>query len=122
MLQIHRIKNNTIRIPIKSREYITIKLNHYVIEQLKGSKLGSITLTENKLIISYSKHIAEQNPSNFIGVDRNLNNATTCDANGTITIYDTSKITEIKQKYRQVKSNLKRNDVRIRKKSFKNMD
>ena len=116
--QSYKLENDAIRIPIKPRKYVTIKLNHYVIEQIKSAKLGSITLTENKLVISYSKLVMGQNPAGFAGVDRNLNNATTCDTNGIVTVYDMSKITEIKQKYMQVKSNFKRNDVRIRKKVF----
>jgi len=89
--QSYRIENDTIRIPIKPKEHVIIKLNRYVVAQLKGFKLGSITLTENKIIISHSKQVTEQNPSSFTGIDRNLNNATTCDTNGTITVYDRSK-------------------------------
>ncbi len=65
--QSYKLENDTVRIPIKPRKYVTIKLNHYVIEQIRSAKLGSITLTENKLVISYSKLIIEQNPVGFTG-------------------------------------------------------
>lgn len=50
-----KILDDTISIPVKPHQHCRIPLNPYVLEQLKDTKLGSITITEDKLIISYSK-------------------------------------------------------------------
>ena len=113
-----KIKNDVIKIPIEPHKYIHIKLNSYMIKTIKDTKLGSITLTPNKLIISYSKDIQETKPEHYVGIDRNLDNATSYDTNNKFMIYDLSKTNQIKETYKNVKSKLKRNDVRIRKKIF----
>lgn len=48
----------------------------------------------------------------------NLDNMMCCGSNGRIHIFDTSKITKTKYTYRQIKSNFRRNDHRIRRKKF----
>lgn len=62
-----KIEHDTIRIPIKATKYLHIKLTSYILEKIKHTKLGSLVITEDKIIISYSKEIPEQRPSNFIG-------------------------------------------------------
>lgn len=81
-------------------------------------KLGNITITDDKLIISYSKEVPEQKLVNFVGIDRNLNNATTYDSKGNNITYDLSKAKRIITTYSIVKSKFRRNDSRIRKKIF----
>lgn len=115
----YKLFDGRIRIPIRPYQYCTIILNHYVLKRLENVKLGSITITENKLIISYSRQIKSQEPSDFVGLDRNLDNVTAFDTQNKLTIYDLQKINEIKQCYRHVKSKFKRNDNRIKKKIFK---
>ena len=108
-----------LRFPVRAKEYIFIKLASYVLEQLEGgSKLGSITVTPEKLIISYSKEVLQRNPKGYVAIDRNLDNATSCDTANKFMIYDLSKANQIKSKYKKVKSRFTRNDVRIRKKLF----
>jgi len=114
----YKISDGQIRIPIKPRQYCRIKLNHYVLEQIRDTKIGSITITEDKLIISHSKQITEQKPVSFVAIDRNLDNATTYDTQDKFTIYNLQKANQIKQAYRQLKSKFKRNDVRIRERIF----
>ncbi|MFY9300834.1 MAG: transposase [Candidatus Nitrosotenuis sp.] len=116
--QSYKIYDGYIRIPIRARQYCTIRLASYVLKSLENTKTGSITITENKLIISYSKEIRWQKPLNFVGIDRNLDNATTFDTKNKLTIHNLQKATKIKETYGQVKSGFKRNDVRIRKKIF----
>ncbi len=89
-----------------------------MLKHLQNTKRGSITITENKLIISYSRQIAEQKLTSFVAIDRNLDNATTFDIQNKFTIYDLEKANKIKQTYMQVKSKFKRQDARIRKKIF----
>jgi len=112
------ISDGYLRFPIKARKYIFVKLASYVLEQLENIKLGSITVTPEKLIIAYSKEILQKNPNEYVGIDRNLDNATSYDSTGKFMIYNLKKTNDIKDTYRKVKSHFKRNDVRIRKKLF----
>ncbi|MGI0004341.1 MAG: IS200/IS605 family accessory protein TnpB-related protein, partial [Candidatus Nitrosotenuis sp.] len=114
----YKISDGHIKIPIKARQYCVIKLTSYVLEQLENTKLGSITVTESKLIISYSKEIERQKPSDFVAIDRNLDNVTTFDTKNNLTTHNLQKATKIKERYRHVKSKFRRNDIRIRKKIF----
>lgn len=116
--QTYKIIEDYIRIPIKGKQYCIIKLAPYVLTQLENTKLGSITITKNKLIISYSKEVKQQKPLGFVGIDRNLNNVTLFDTEDHLIMHNLSKVTMVKEKYRNVKSRFRRNDVRIRKKIF----
>ena len=114
----YKIEQDVIRIPTESARYLFIRLTHYVLKKIRGTKLGNLTVTDDRLIISYSKGISEQKPINFIGIDRNLNNVTTYDSKQNCTIYDLSNIQRIITSYSFVKSKFRRNDSRIRKKIF----
>jgi putative transposase len=57
-------------------------------------------------------------PAGLIGMDRNLDNVSTASSDGSIRVYDLSKATEIKAKYRAIKTHLRRNDTRVRKQVF----
>ena len=116
--QSFKIQDGIIRIPIKPYEYIFIKLHSYVIKQLVDTKVGSITITPEKLIISYSKEIIEIIPDHHVGIDRNLDNCTSFDTTGKFMVYNLEKTNQIKEKYKIVKSHFKRNDIRIRKKLY----
>lgn len=113
-----KITNGYIRIPIRKEQYCFIKLTSYVLKQLENMKLGSIIVTERKLIISFSKEIKQQKSVDFLAIDRNLNNATTFDTQNNFTVHSLHKITKIKERYSHVKSKFKRNDARISKKIF----
>ena len=116
--QSYKIEDGTLRFPVKPRRHSYIRLASYVLDKLENTKLGSITITPNKLIISYSKEVTEKEPEHFVGIDRNLDNATSFDSTGKFMVYNLQKATKIKQKYRIVKSHFRRNDARIRKKIF----
>jgi putative transposase len=116
--QSYKILDEYIRIPIRARQYCVIKLASYVLEQLENTKLGSITITENKLIISYSREIEYQKPFDFVAIDRNLDNITMFDTKNNLSTYNLQKANKIKERYRHVKSRFRRNDVRVRKKIF----
>lgn len=114
--QSYKIEDNQIRIPLKPGRYCIIKLASYVTECLENAKHGSITITPNKLIISYSRDIKQQKTEQFIGIDRNLDNVTSYDSKHNIVVYNLETATRIKHKYRIIKSHFRRNDVRVRKK------
>jgi IS605 OrfB family transposase len=116
--QSYKIQNCTIRVPTKAARYIFIKLTSYVYEKIKNSKLGNVIITDDKLIISYSKYVQEQKPDGFVGVDRNLDNVTTYDSKGNCIVHNLSNAQKIIASYSTVKSRFRRNDSRIRKKIF----
>jgi putative transposase len=116
--QSYKIEHGIIRVPTESTRYIFIKLTRYVCEKIKGTKLGNVTITDDKLIISYSKDISEQKPDDFTGIDRNLNNVTTYDTHGNCIVHNLSKAQKVITSYSTVKSRFRRNDSRIRKKIF----
>jgi hypothetical protein len=117
--QSYKIEQDTIRIPTEPERYVFNRLTRYILEKIKGTKPGNVTITDDKLIISYSKNIPEQKSSNFIGIDRNLNNLTICDSKGNFVVHDISKAQKIIASYSTVKNKFRRNDVRIRKKLSK---
>ena len=116
--QSYKIEHDIVRIPTESTRYVFIKLTSYVCGKIRGTKLGNIVITDDKLIISYSKDIPEQRPENFIGIDRNLDNVTTYDSKRTCVVHDLSKAQQIIASYNTVKSKFRRNDIRIRRKIF----
>jgi hypothetical protein len=73
------------------------------------------------LSIAYSKEVEQVELRGVIGVDPNLDNVTTAASDETIRRLDMSQATQIKSAYREVKSHLKRNDSRIRRKSYASM-
>jgi IS605 OrfB family transposase len=116
--QSYKIEQDIIRIPTEPAKYLFIRLTRYVCGKIKGAKLGSVIITDDKIILSYSRDIVEQRPPNFIGIDRNLNNVTTYDFNRICIVHDLSKAQRIVLSYGIVKSKFRRNDSRIRKKIF----
>jgi len=116
--QTFKITDGYLRFPIKPKQYVFVKLASYVLEQLEHNKLGSITVTPEKLILSYSKEVLLKEPKYYQGIDRNLDNATSYDTTGKFMVYNLKKTNDIKSKYREIKSHFTRNDVRIRKKLF----
>lgn len=116
--QSYKIEHDIIRIPTEPTKYVFIRLVSYVCRKIKGTKLGNVTITDDKIVISYSKDIPEQKPDNFIGIDRNLNNVTICDVHGNCIAHDRSKAQKIIASYGTVKSRFRRNDIRIRRKIF----
>lgn len=116
--QTYKIEGNSIRIPTESGQHIFVKLTGYVCEKIKDTKLGNVTITDDKIVISYSKSVVEQKPVNFLGIDRNLDNVTTYDSMRNSIVQDLSRARMIIASYSIVKSKFRRNDSRIRKKIF----
>ncbi|MGI0073047.1 MAG: RNA-guided endonuclease InsQ/TnpB family protein [Nitrosotalea sp.] len=116
--QSYKIEQDIIRIPTEPGQYIFVRLSSYVLEKIKDTKLGNVTITDDKIVISYSKDIPRQKPTNFIGIDRNLYNVTTYDSKGNCIAHDLSKAQRIIASYSTVKSKFRRNDSRIKKKIF----
>lgn len=109
-----RIIEDKLRLTIKPKKYCYIPLTKHTLRCISGFTVRSVTLTTCTIAIAFSKETSVTDVSGLIGLDRNLDNVTTSNLEGKTTIYDLSKATQIKQRYREVKSHFKRNDVRIR--------
>ncbi|MDH2900359.1 MAG: transposase [archaeon] len=114
--QAYTIKNNILRIPTQPRHFVEIPLAKYTQRVLSDPslKLGSVSLTSRTVCIAFSKEIAEVEPTGYIGIDRNLENATIASSDNFIRKFDTSRILRKKEAFSEVKSHFKRNDHRIR--------
>ena len=110
-----RVIHRLVRLPIRRRgEYTFIVLNDHTLRTIGGRTPRSLTLTADSLSISLSKEIAEIEPVGAIGIDRNLDNVTTADSDGSILRHDLVRATKIKARCRETKSRFRRNDARIR--------
>ncbi len=109
-----KIANGNLLLPVQPRRAISIPLNKHTLKTIARHEVRSVTLTPHKLSIAFAKEVKEINPIGFIGIDRNLNNVTLADTSGEVKQIDLTKATEIKSMYRKIKSKLKRNDNRIR--------
>ena len=64
--------------------------------------------------ISYAKEVEPIQPHGLIAIDRNLDNLTVADSDGQMTKQNLAKATEVKAMYREIRSHMRRNDLRIR--------
>lgn len=112
--QSYKIVNENILIPISANTHCSIRLNHYVLRQIQNVKLGAITITEDKIVLGYSRQVTDRKPSDFVAIDRNLDNATTFDTKYNCVIYDLQMTNQIKRKCKQKIARFRRNDARIR--------
>src|SRR3989440_689672 len=112
------ITDDLLRLPVKPRKYVYLKLNNHTLRVLSGLNVRSVTVTPASVSIAYSIGTAEIRPEGYVGVDRNLDNVTTASTGRTAQTFDLSQTTRIKSNYRMVKSQFKRNDIRIRTRVF----
>ncbi len=111
-----KISNGNLLLPIKPRSNVRIPLNPHTLQVLSetGLMARSVTLTATTITLAYSKDAPTIEPNGLMAIDRNLDNVTVADSNGSITRHNLAEATEIKAMYREVKSHLNRNDSRIR--------
>ncbi|MGI0087832.1 MAG: RNA-guided endonuclease InsQ/TnpB family protein [Nitrosotalea sp.] len=114
----YKIFYDHIQIPTRPREFVIIPLNQYVSRTLADQtfKRGNVTITPNHLSISFSKEVQTKEPTGYMGIDMNLENATGTDDKGQVDIIYMSHIVSMKMKYREILSHFTRNDTRIQKK------
>ncbi len=113
-----RIIHRLVRLPIRKREYVFIVLNDHTLRTISGHTPRSLTLTASGLSICLSKEIIEIEPVGAIGIDRNLDNVTTADSDGSILRHELGRATEVKASCKETKSHFKRNDTRIRRRIY----
>jgi putative transposase len=109
-----RILDGKLRLPIRAREYIYIPLNAYVLRCIAGYDLRSVTLTSCAVSVTFSREIAEIKPRGLVGIDSNLDNATTASADGSVRRFDLSRATDVKENCREAKRGFRRDDYRVR--------
>jgi putative transposase len=108
-----KIKDGCLLLPYHPGESIRIPLTPHVQATIRKYKVRSVTLTQDKLSLTYAKEVAEVRPSGFIGIDRNLNNVTLASTDGSSAKHELTEATRVKATYRLVRSRIRRNDVRI---------
>jgi putative transposase len=115
-----KIKNGEVLLPLSNGLSISIPLNPHTISTIShpGLSVRSVTLTESRLAIAYAKDSVPIHPKGAIGLDRNLNNVTSVASDASVRNYDLTKATEIKEVYREIKSHVRRNDHRVRRRIF----
>ena len=111
-----RAKPGMLLLPFKPKQPLPIPLNAHTLRVLSepGIQVRSVTLTNKELSISYAKEVQPIQPRGLIAIDRNLNNLTTANSDGQVTRRNLAKATEVKALYREIRSHVQRNDLRIR--------
>ena len=109
-----KLQNGSLLLPHRPRKPLRIPLTGHVQATIRGYPVRSVTLTRDKLALTYASHVAEIRPEGFVGVDRNLDNVTLASSDGSVVRYDISGATRVKAVYREIRSHIRRNDVRIR--------
>ena len=109
-----KIKDGCLLLPYHPKKAIRIPLTPHIQSTIRNHPVRSVTLTKDKLSLTYAKQVAEVTPDGFIGIDSNLNNVTLAGTDGSIVKHDLSDATRVKATYREVRSRMRRNDVRIR--------
>lgn len=122
--QTYQLPYMLLKIPVKPRQFINIPLigGEYQLSFLRDATLkrGSITITDSTILITFSRTAEEIKPRGAIAYDLNERNVTgVATTSNTPIIFDTSKVAYVKQEYSMIKQNVKRSDVRIRRKIFK---
>jgi putative transposase len=64
--------------------------------------------------VCYAKEVEPIRPRGLIGIDRNLKNLTLADSDGRVMRNDLARATEVKALYSEIRSHMRRNDMRIR--------
>ena len=103
-------------LPFKPKQPLSIPLNAHVLRVLfePNIQVCSVTLTDQQLSISYATEVEQIQPHGLIAIDRNLDNLTAADSDGQMGRRNLAKATEVKARYREIRSHMRRNDVRIR--------
>jgi putative transposase len=117
--QSYQLDHMILRIPFHSSgsghdsDYIFIALqgSNYQLSFIDdpGLKRGSVTITPNSVIISFSREVEPFEPTGFIGVDINERNATLSATDGwTRKFSELGEVAEIKQRYREIRAGISR--------------
>src|SRR5712691_6853920 len=110
--QSYSLNHLLLRIPTTPRRfiYLTLKGSDYHLSFIDDPTLkkGSVTLTPRAVSIAFSKEGVEIMTQGEVGVDVNERNVTASDTSGVTIVFDTSKVAEIKERYRFIRAKIGR--------------
>jgi len=110
--QSYSLNHLLLRIPTTPRHfiYLTLQGSNYHLSFIDDPTLkrGSITLTGRAVSIAFSKEIAETETLGEVGIDVNERNVTASDTSGATTVFDTSNVAELKERYRWIRAKIGR--------------
>src|SRR5208282_2913332 len=114
-----------LRIPTTPRRFIYLTLQpsdyHRSLIDDPSLRRGSVTITDRTVSLAVSKEIAVSEPLGSLGIDVNERNITTSDTLGTTNVYDTSGVSEVKERYKAIRAKIGQRtgqDRRISKKLY----
>ncbi len=77
-----KLVEDKLRIPLKPRQYFYVKLYERARKLLAKHKIGSVTLTVDKVCIAFSKTVkTEDKPNGWVAIDVNETNVTAVSSN-----------------------------------------
>src|SRR3989441_9960971 len=110
--QSYSLNHLLLRIPTTPRHfvYLTLEGSDYHLSFIDDPTLkrGSITLTGRAVSIAFSKEIAETQTVGEVGIDVNERNITASDTSGVTSVFDTSNVAELKERYRCIRAKIGR--------------
>lgn len=122
----YRLDYLLLRIPTSPRNFLFIALEgslyHRSFLADRNLKRGSITITEDGVIIAFSKETPMTVSLGAIGIDVNERNVTWSDSDGKTEHVDLSEIAEIKERYKAIRRRITqrtRRDERVMQKLLK---
>ncbi len=106
--QSYSLNHLILRIPARPRHfiYLTLRASSYHLSLVEDPSLkrGSVTVTNHALAIALSKERAVMERLGSIGIDVNERNVTTSDTLGNTSVYDTSQVSDVKERYKTVRA------------------
>jgi putative transposase len=111
--QAYQISHLLLRIPIVPRRFIflTLQGSAYDLSFVDNPALkrGSVTITEEKVVIAFSKKTEVMKPQGLVGIDINLDNVTVSGTNDYFKRFnELREVDEIKERYRQIRARISR--------------
>jgi putative transposase len=111
--QSYSLNHLLLRIPTTPRRFVYLTLqgsdyHHRSFIDDPTLKRGSITLTGRAVSIAFSREIAEMETLGRVGIDMNERNVTASDTSGVTTVFDTSNVAELKERYRCIRAKIGR--------------
>jgi putative transposase len=111
--QSYRLNYLLLKLPTKPRNFIYLALDgslwHRKLLSDVSLKHGSVTITDDSVIIALTKNTSSIVPLGQMGVDVNEKNVTIADTDGRTAPLDATSVTEIRERYRQIRAKMARN-------------
>jgi putative transposase len=108
--QTYSLNHLILQIPVRPRHFIHLTLqasNHHIsyVED-PTVKRGSMTITDRTVSLAVSKEIEATESLGSVGIDVNEKNVTASDSLGKTSVYDTSQIVELRERYNAIRARI----------------